>query len=102
MEDIRSYPITYNHYYTDTISKRRREREQKSRSDCIENVTRHMRLPGWRSDPISAKVNARQAMQEYSDKIDPNMENRSCEEALDSLYSIYKVSIPLASLIDHP
>ncbi len=102
MEDIRSYPITYNHYYTDTISKRRREREQKSRSDCIENATRHMRLPGWRSDPISAEVNARQAMQEYSDKIDPNMENRSCEEALDSLYSIYKVSIPPASLIDHP
>lgn len=101
MEDIRSYSITYNHYYTDTISKRRCEREQKSRFDCIENVTRHMRLSEWRSNSISAKVNARQAMQEYFDKIDSNMKNRSCEETLDSLYSIYKISISLAFLIDH-
>ncbi len=102
MEDIRSYPITYNHYYTDTISKRRRERGQRSLSDCIENATRHVRLVGCHSDHTSAEVDARQAMQEYSDKIDPEMENHSCEEALDSLYSIYKVSTPSALPIDPP
>lgn len=101
MEDIKSYPITYNHYYTDTIHKRRHEREQKSLSSCIENATQQVRLPGCQSDHTSAQVNATKAAQEYFEKIDPDMERHSCEEALDCLYSIYKVSTLCASPIDH-
>lgn len=95
MEDIKSYPITYNHYYTDTIKKRRREREEKSLTNCIENATQHVALPGCHSTHTSAQVDAGKAAQEYSTKIDPDMENHSCEEALDCLYSIYKVSEPV-------
>ena len=46
IEDIKSYPIIYNHYYTDTIKKRRREREEKYLADCIDNATQHVLLPG--------------------------------------------------------
>ena len=39
IEDIKSYPIIYNHYYTDTINKRRREREERGLADYIDNAT---------------------------------------------------------------
>ena len=92
MEDIKSYPITYNHYYTDTIKKRRREREEKCLANCIDNATQHILLPGCSSNHTSAQVDSGRAVREYSDAVDPDMENHTCEEALDCLYSIYKVS----------
>ncbi len=92
MEDIKSYPITYNHYYTDTIKKRRREREEKRLANCIDNATQHVLLPGCNSNHTSAQVDSGRAAREYSDAVDPDMENHTCEEALDCLYSIYKVS----------
>jgi len=92
IEDIKSYPITYNHYYTDTIKKRRRKRGEKSLAKCIDNATQHFTLPGCNSNHTSAQVDARKAAREYSNEVDPDMENHSCEEALNYLYSIYKVS----------
>ena len=92
IEDIKSYPITYNHYYTDTIKKRRREREEKCLANCIDNTTQHILLPGCSSKHTSAHVDSGKAAREYSDAVDPDMENHTCEEALDCLYSIYKVS----------
>ena len=92
MEDIKSYPITYNHYYTDKIKKRRREREEKSLANCIDNATDHVKLPDCHSDHTSAQVDSRRAVREYYEELNPDMENHSCEEALDCLHSIYKVS----------
>ena len=92
IEDIKSYPITYNHYYTDTIKKRRKEREEKCLANCIDNATQHVLLPGCSSKHTSAQVDSGKAAREYSDAVDPDMENHTCEEALDCLYSIYKVS----------
>lgn len=57
----------------------------------------HVRLPGCQSDHTSAQINATKAAQEYFEKIDPDMEHHSYEEALDCLYSIYKVSTLCAS-----
>ncbi|KAL8828421.1 MAG: hypothetical protein Q9191_002602 [Dirinaria sp. TL-2023a] len=92
MKDIKSYPITYNHYYTDTIKKRRRERSEKSLVSCIDNATQHVMLPRCNSNHTSAQVDAGKAAREYTDEVDPDMKNHSCEEALDCLYSIYKLS----------
>ncbi|KAL9627404.1 MAG: hypothetical protein Q9164_007617, partial [Protoblastenia rupestris] len=92
MEDIKSYPITYNHYYTDTIKKRRREREEKVLANCIDNATQHIAPTEYHSYHASAQADSKKAAREYSDKVDPDMENHSCEEALDCLHSIYKLS----------
>ncbi len=59
---------------------------------CIDNATQHFTLPGCNSNHTSAQVDAGKAAREYSDEVDPDMENHSYEEALDCLYSIYKVS----------
>lgn len=53
IEDIKSYPIIYNHYYTEIIKKRRREREEKSLASCINNATEYVKLLGYNSNHIS-------------------------------------------------
>lgn len=92
IDDTRSYPINYNHYYTDTLYKRRQERNKISLSNCIEDATTHEHLDGCNSTHTSAIVDVSQAVADWSQGSDPNMETVSCEEALDCLFAIYKVS----------
>ena len=92
-EDIHSYPMNYNHYYTDTLYARRQEREKPSFATCIQEATSHTVLQGCNSSQHStASVDIDKAADAYSRSIDRNMENVSCEEALDCLFAIYKVS----------
>ena len=44
MEDIKSYPINYNHYFIKTISERRQDRQKTSLARCIEDITDHKTL----------------------------------------------------------
>ena len=97
IEDTRSYPINYNHYYTDTIYQRRQERYKHSLAGCIEDATTYEQVQGLAqfshlSHIKSAKVDVSKAAAAFSEGSDPNMENVSCEEALDCLHAIYKVS----------
>ncbi|KAI0185594.1 interferon-induced GTP-binding protein Mx [Xylaria flabelliformis] len=70
MDDNKFAPINYNHYYTDTLQKRRDDR---------------LKPP---SQPTSGTVQPALATPL---QITKNMETFSCEEALDCLMSIYKV-----------
>ena len=89
MEDNKSYPINYNHYYTETISERRQERQKASLAQCIEDATTREKL----DEPhTAASVDVNRAIEAYSKRIDPNMQNVSCEEALDCVLAIYEVS----------
>lgn len=92
MEDIKCYPIDYNHYYTDTVNAQRQERQKKALRDSIEESTDML-------FDAKAATNINQAVEAYSKRTDPNMENVSCEEALTCLLAIYKVSsIPPPSI----
>ncbi|EHL00349.1 putative Interferon-induced GTP-binding protein Mx [Glarea lozoyensis 74030] len=98
MNDHKNYPINYNHYYTDTITKRRQDRQQKELTKHIEDATtQDYNKQGFQ---VVSKINVEQVVTAYNKKVDPNMDNFSCEEALDCLFSIYKVSL-LASLFPH-
>ena len=91
IEDTKDYPINYNHYYTETIYKRRQERNKNALASCIEDATTLEHLEGCLSDHSSARVDVNKAIAAFSQDNDPNMENISCEEALDCLFAIYKV-----------
>lgn len=91
ISDARNFPINYNHYYTDTINKRRLERQRGALAECIENHTSHKILPECRSDHMSASINVDNVISSFSQKTNPDMEDFSCEEALDCLFAIYKV-----------
>ncbi|KAF2136538.1 uncharacterized protein K452DRAFT_353894 [Aplosporella prunicola CBS 121167] len=92
IEDQKSYPINYNHYYTDTMSKYRKEREGKALAQCVKAAIIRRRVADCTSDHISTTVNIDKAVKEFTRMTDPDMEKRSCEEALDCLVTIYKVS----------
>jgi len=94
MEDIKSYPINYNRYYTDTIKKRRQHRDKEALAECLQQSTTDTPLPGCHSTHSSARIDIDMALDQYFSRADPEMEKYSCEEALDCLFSIYKVSPP--------
>lgn len=91
LEEIRSYPINYNHYYTDTIKKRQIERRKVELEKCLEDATQHMDVPGCSSDHTFPSVNVNLAMKIYSERMDPDMDKHSSELVLDCLQAIYKV-----------
>ena len=91
-EDLQSCPINYNHYYTDTVKEQQRERSKEHLAKAIKAATTHAHLPACQSNHTSTNVNVDHAVQEYSRSTDPDMDNVSCEEALDCLFAIYKVS----------
>jgi GTPase SAR1 family protein len=97
IEDTKSHPITYNHYYTDTLSKRRRARDAKSLKESFDAASSaHETL--YNGTSLAAVVDTKKAAQNYAEKIERNMIKFSSQEALDCLFSIYKV-IKLRPLI---
>lgn len=99
MEDNKSYPINYNHYYTETINERRQERQKASLAQAIEDATKREKLDGCQSNHTSASVDVNRAIEAYSKGIDPDMEKFGCEEALDCVFAIYEVSHAYLHLI---
>lgn len=82
---MRECPINYNHYYTDTIQKKRQER-----------LTAQLRAnapTSYLTDQIvdTAKV-VEQAVSKLSKSVQPNMEEFACADAIDCMLAIYKVS----------
>jgi GTPase SAR1 family protein len=94
MEDIKGYPINYNHYYTDTIKSRRQNRQRIAIKETAEKASKTTILPEEADfdDPaVTTTVDIDQFVQTLAEDNDSNMENFSCEEALDCLFAIYKV-----------
>ncbi|KAI0201806.1 interferon-induced GTP-binding protein Mx [Astrocystis sublimbata] len=84
-KDRRSFPTTYNHYYTDTIFKRRQERQKGLLTKSLEAG----KVP-WDSQEGFTAVKVEQVIASFSGCVEPDMESFSCEDALDCVVAIYK------------
>ncbi|KAK7178351.1 dynamin family protein [Paraphaeosphaeria sporulosa] len=93
VDDHKGYPINYNHYYTDIVRQCQKEREHDRLATAVENATTHDLLPGCQSDHTSTKIDIPSALDGFNGGSEPDMEKTSCEEALDRLHAIYKVSL---------
>jgi hypothetical protein len=94
MEDIKGYPINYNNYYTDTIKKRRQNRQRAAQAETVKQASKttlHPAQYGVDLPAATTTVDIEQGVKSWTDSTDRNMENFSCEEALDCLLAIYKV-----------
>lgn len=93
IEDIRNYPINYNHYYTDTIRKQRQERESKALAKCVKDSTKTENI--YNNDDehyeTTTTVDVEQVIKQYRQHIEPDMDKYSSEEALDCMMAIFKV-----------
>ncbi|KAH6713320.1 dynamin family protein-like protein [Leptodontidium sp. MPI-SDFR-AT-0119] len=95
MEDVGGYPINYNHYYTETIKKRRTNRQRIALVKTAKKATKTVTFedPSEGRQPVSTTtVDIDQIVNELSASNDQNMESFGSEEALDCLLAIYKVS----------
>ncbi|KAI0856906.1 interferon-induced GTP-binding protein Mx [Xylaria cubensis] len=79
LDDNKFAPINYNHYYTDTLQKRRDDRLKPQPQPSF-GAAQYRPAP---ATPL---------------QITTNMESFSCEEALDCLMSIYKQKVFLANV----
>jgi hypothetical protein len=97
VEDIKDYPVNYNHYYTDTIKSRRQNRQRAALAETVKHASKMTPVPQWESDrpAPTTTVDMEQVIETWTDSTDRNMENFSCEEALDCLLAIYKVRFHL-------
>ncbi|CAG8949939.1 hypothetical protein HYFRA_00004270 [Hymenoscyphus fraxineus] len=85
MADLRGHPINYNHYYTMTIGKQRKERQKNVLALLMKDAT-------VMEEGVAKSVDIEKVVGLYSDDAEKNMEGFSNEDALESVLSIYKVS----------
>ena len=91
VQDTKGHPINYDHYFTKIIKGLRKKRLELSLEQSLEEANTSAHLPGCHSTHTSASVDVEKAVESIMSWTDPNMENVSCEEALDGAYAIYKV-----------
>lgn len=91
LEDAGGYPINYNHYYTDVLQKRRRERDQKTLAKSLTEGVVQKDSEDDHSDSNSPKIDKIRVLESFI-PLQQDMEIHSCEEALDGMLAIYKVS----------
>ncbi|KAH7420099.1 dynamin family protein-like protein [Cadophora sp. MPI-SDFR-AT-0126] len=93
IEDANGYPINYNHYYTETIKKRRTNRQRTALEKTAKKATRTRRESDAEgTEFITTTVDVEQIVNEMTNSNDQSMESFGSEEALDCLLAIYKVS----------
>ncbi|RAL66005.1 hypothetical protein DID88_005666 [Monilinia fructigena] len=79
VEDLSQHPINYNHYFTDTIHKRREDRQKAAMKRAVEEAT------------IDTDTDPDVLYSSYNKSTQKDMDGFSCDEALDNLFAIYKV-----------
>ena len=87
--DEKQQPITYNHYYTDTVQHGRQESTRKSIRKAMDETTRH----DWnRKLHVSNNtVDAEKLLASLQKRIIVDMDEQACAEALSGLGAYYKV-----------
>lgn len=95
LQDRKRYPMTYNHYYTLTIQKMRREK-YRDKCDCLKDaastsimydINRHCaQVPKASHDKV---------VRDFNEKLELDMDGHSCCDALDDLRAFYKVALKI-------
>ncbi|KAF4981260.1 hypothetical protein FZEAL_2886 [Fusarium zealandicum] len=84
------HPITYNHYFTDTLQKIRRERNKVELGKKIleaENILLSS------NDRMFRDIDLEPLLEELADPLEPDMSRFAAREALDFLEAYYKVAL---------
>ncbi|OOQ82873.1 dynamin GTPase [Penicillium brasilianum] len=91
LQDEQGHPITYNHYYTDNIQKARHEGAKEHLEKAVKNAI----LPSYyrSSNSTGFQVDINRLVDSLQARIEVNMVDRACSEALIDLDAYYKVAM---------
>ncbi|KAL2040034.1 hypothetical protein N7G274_007437 [Stereocaulon virgatum] len=84
----KSHPITYNHYFTETLQKVRNERSKNEYSRIVKNF---FGVSTLEPDYIDRHKDLRQLVTALVQSTEPDMNRFACSEALDCMEAYYKV-----------
>ncbi|KAI9705616.1 MAG: hypothetical protein M1836_006372 [Candelina mexicana] len=87
----RSHPITYNHYFTETLQKLRNERNQKEYSKIIKQFFGVSSLE--KSHYCGRSHDLCQLVTALVQRTEPDMNRFACSEALDCMEAYYKAAL---------
>lgn len=90
LADSKDFPINYNHYYMDTVHMKRQQRMLEQLGDFAP-ADEEFGTEEWEN--ASAKDVIKTAVSNWGNSTTADMEDFSCEEALDCLLAIYQVRI---------
>lgn len=96
MRSYRDHPINHNHYYTTTVRKIRHQREKARFTKAIDDATA-LKCVAESSSPTESnfewihELDKAKTLSALSVGTEVSQLLFSCEEALDCMYSIYKV-----------
>jgi GTPase SAR1 family protein len=91
IDDKREFPVTYNHYYTDTIQKKQSDRTRHLLERAVGQATTETHNPGCTSSHSSTNVDVAAVVAQVHSQVDRDMVHYSCEHLLDCVLSMYKV-----------
>jgi Dynamin central region len=92
MADNQDFPITYNHYYTDTIQKQQMDRTKETLRKAVIQATSQTLNKGCHSDHMSTQIDLEAVVAYIHPETNRDMLHYSCEGVLDCLNAMYKVS----------
>ncbi|TVY58349.1 Interferon-induced GTP-binding protein Mx [Lachnellula cervina] len=94
MAEIKTYPINYNHYYTDSIKDRRQNRQKAAFKQSVNNASSSKEILDGDGNLVdtSTSIDVDKVVDDLANSNDKDMGSFSCEEALDCLFAIYKVT----------
>jgi hypothetical protein len=92
IEDKQEFPLIYGNQYSDSVQESRQTRLSQRFSVSVSTATTHEHLRGCNSTHTSAVVDMDTAVQHFGSSADRDAEKNSCEDILDALLAMYKVS----------
>ncbi|KAH7028256.1 dynamin family protein [Macrophomina phaseolina] len=86
----RGHPITYNHYFLETVQKARKEHSRKEQAKKINAFFRHK---GSDSECIYREFTTGDLLQALSPQMEVDMDRFACSEAMQCMNAYYKVAM---------
>ncbi|KAH7072271.1 P-loop containing nucleoside triphosphate hydrolase protein [Paraphoma chrysanthemicola] len=87
------HPITYNHYFTETVQQVKRDRNRAELTRIIQDVFKVTSLDPFPSSPFQQMmIDYRPLLEALMEHNNPDMNRYACSEALDCMQAYYKVA----------
>nr|OQO31372.1 hypothetical protein B0A51_03367 [Rachicladosporium sp. CCFEE 5018] len=94
----RGHPITYNHYFTDTIQKARRDHSKKQQSKILQSFfAKRSRSLGY--SPGLEEIDIEKLLEALNPALEGDMDRFACSEATYCMEAYYKVALKM--LVDN-
>ena len=93
MKAMTNLHSTYNHYYSDTVQKRRHDKFKAMTAKAQGAATIRVAIPAIGRGPATTQLNEDTFQREMVKAVERDMETFAAEEALESEAAIYKLHL---------